>query len=160
MLTEEYLIYLLTKPGINVYTYNQLIDKEGEYLKPRFLPSEEVILIFRDKHIGLVNFLNLKARKQNKVPKCLANILAYTILKDLKELDQSGKRTEFQPADLSSYMAFQICGKADIFLLPYIDHYRVITTITAKEGRKLQIIQLKLQETELEEQANNNSNAL
>jgi len=63
MLTKEYLIYLLTKPRINVYTYNQLIDKEGEYLKPRFLPLEEAILIFRDKYIGLVNFLNLKARK-------------------------------------------------------------------------------------------------
>ena len=87
ILTKEYLIYLLTKPGIDVYTYNQPIDKEGEYLKPRFLPSEEAILIFRDKYTGPVNFLNLKARKQNKVPKCLANILAYTILKDLKELD-------------------------------------------------------------------------
>ncbi|OCK88189.1 uncharacterized protein K441DRAFT_590312, partial [Cenococcum geophilum 1.58] len=107
---------------------------------------EEAISIFCDKHIGLVNFLNLKARKQNKVPKCLANIPAYTILRDLKD----GKRIKFQPADLSSYMAFQICGKADVFLLLHIDYYRVMITITAEEGRKLWIIWLKLQETELE----------
>ena len=159
MLIEEYLMYLSTKPGIDVHTYNQPIDEEGEYLKPRSLSSEEAISMFHNKHAGPVNFLNLEAQKQNEVPKCLANIPAYTILRDLKELDQSGKRTEFQPADLSSCVAFQICGKADVFSLPHMDHHGVMTTITAEEGRKLWITWPKLQETELEEWANNDSDA-
>jgi hypothetical protein len=56
-----------------------------------------------------------------------------------------------EPADLSSCVAFQICGKADVFSLPHMDHHGVMTTITAEEGRKLWITWPKLQETELEE---------
>ena len=61
MLIEEYLMYLSTKPSIDVHTYNQLIDKKGKYLKPKYLSSEEAILMFYNKHAGPVNFLNLKA---------------------------------------------------------------------------------------------------
>lgn len=63
ILIEEYLIYLLTKSRINIYTYNQLINKEGKYLKPKFLSLKEAISIFYNKYAGSVNFLNLKTQK-------------------------------------------------------------------------------------------------
>ena len=60
MLIKEYLIYLLTKPGIDIHTYNQLINEEEEYLKPRYLSLKEVISIFCNKYAGPVNFLNFE----------------------------------------------------------------------------------------------------
>jgi hypothetical protein len=69
MRLKEYFAYLSFKPTIDVHTYNQAVDKEWQYLRPSALLSEVAIAMFYDANVGLVNFLNLDARKRNEAPK-------------------------------------------------------------------------------------------
>jgi hypothetical protein len=116
---------------------------------PRRLPSGDAIALFRDQNFGPVNFLNLDVRKQNEIPSCLVDLPAYSILRDLREHNESGKRTERQPFDLSACVAFHICGKAGVLSFPHMDHHGKLTTIFCDEGEKLWLMWPHLQEAEL-----------
>lgn len=74
--------------------------------------------------------------RQNETPSCLVDFPAYSILHDTRGDNTSGKRTHHRPSDLSSCVAFRICGKVDVFSLPHMDHHGVLT----KKGKKVWLI--------------------
>jgi hypothetical protein len=67
----------------------------------------------------------------------MAELPAYSLLRDLRNHNRSGKQTESQPNDLSACVAYQICGKAGAFSFPHIDNHGVINTTRGEEGDKL-----------------------
>ncbi len=133
---DQYLAYLSSKPTIDVHTYSQPVDDQGGHLQPRSLTSNEAIRLFRDESAGPVNLLNLDVYRQNEIPACIANLPAYSILRDIREHNTCGKRIQSQPSDLSGCIAFQILGKRGVQSLPHRDHHGVVTTLLCEEGEK------------------------
>jgi hypothetical protein len=146
---DEYLRYLLTKPTIDVHKYDSRVDETGRYLFPETLKSAEAVRAFQNQEGWPVNFLNLDVYKQNETPPCIAGIPAFSILRDTREGNQSGKRSRSRPSDLSSCVGFQIFGKAGVFSLPHWDHHGVITTALCEDGEKLWLIWPELTDEEL-----------
>ncbi|KIW21853.1 uncharacterized protein PV07_12726 [Cladophialophora immunda] len=146
---DEYLRYLSTKPTIDVHKYDTRVDETGKYLLPEKMKSADAMRVFQNQEGWPVNFLNLDLYKQNEIPPCIANIPAFSILRDTREQNQSGKRSRSQPSDLSSCVGFQIFGKTGVFSLPHRDHHGVITTVLCEEGEKLWLIYPELTDEEL-----------
>jgi hypothetical protein len=86
---------------------------------------------------GSVNFLSSSVWKQSEIPSCIAGLPAYSILRDVREYNQSGKQTEAQPFDLSVCVSYQICGKGGVFSYPHVDHYSLLNTAFVDNGEKL-----------------------
>jgi hypothetical protein len=136
MTIDEYVIYLSTTPRIDVHTYSQIVDDEGEYLKPLPLSAVKAIELFRDKAAGPVNFLDLGIHKQNEVPSCLVDLPAYRILRDVQGYKPSNETTGYHAPDLSSGVAFQVLGKNGVQSLSHVDQHHVMTTVRIEEGEK------------------------
>lgn len=145
---ETYLSYLSTKDGIDVHIYSPTVDGGGRYLLPLQLAATEAIKLFRDKSAGPVNFLNLDIHKQNEVPSCIAGLPAYSILRDIREYNDSGKRTTHNPADLTSCVGFHILGKQGVFSNAHVDHHGVMTTVYCDEGEKIWLTYPRLSKEE------------
>jgi hypothetical protein len=119
-----------------VHQYDAPVDKRGKYLLPETLKSADAVQSFTDPKYWPVNFLNLDLYKQNGIPRCIADIPAFSILRDSREHGQSGTRVRTQPCDLSSCVGFQLLGKAGVFSFPHMDHHGVVTTVLGEEGEK------------------------
>lgn len=152
---DSYLAYLSTKETVDVHIYDQAPDEAGQYVQPVSLDAARAVALFRSLSAGPVNFLNLDVYKQNEIPDCLVDLPAYSLLRDLRNHNHSGKPTEKQTNDLSACVAYQICGKAGSFSFPHIDHHGVVNTTRAEEGEKLWVTWPELVDEEFEQWAVN-----
>lgn len=141
---DDFLGYLSTKPLIDVHIYdgrksNDKNDKEEtDYRLPYSLPSAEAIELFRSEKDGPVNFLNLGLWEDNAVSPCMLGLRNWSILRDTRDKNQSGKRAYRQPDDLSSCTGFEICASEYAWSMPHRDRHGTTTSarVRNKNGKK------------------------
>ena len=149
---EELLVYLSTKDKIDVHRWDKVVDendREAEWRQPDSLDAREAVDLFRDPAKGPVNFLNLANTEDNEVPACIANIRAYSILREISEDNFIGKRAKSNWTDLSSCRAFTLLGKGGAFSQTHWDRAGVLTASRNRGGLKNWLTWPSLTEDEL-----------
>jgi hypothetical protein len=156
---DDYLDFLATKPRIDVHIYDSLQKEEGEdatekegksksrngkneagknFLLPEPMLSADAISLFRSGEKGPVNFLNLDLWEDNAIPQCMVGLRDWSILRDTRDENQSGKRSYRQPDDLSSCTGFEVCASEYAWSMPHRDRHGTTTSVRVrnKGGKK------------------------
>ncbi|CAJ2514311.1 Uu.00g024300.m01.CDS01 [Anthostomella pinea] len=129
---SEFLEQLTIGPMLEFHGFERELPQQG-YVTPVKLDSKLAIDKFKDDARGPLNFLNLRGRKPNQVPSCLARLPEYHIIGLGTENGKEGK----PGGDLTRSIRFHLLASKGAIHSAHINRHGMITTIFNEEGDKL-----------------------
>ena len=135
MANEVTLQYMQALPSVDLQTFDH-----GERMEvPTNMQSHEAVeRLCRPAEFGPSNALNLRGRKDNPVPACIAGIPNYNVLKSV--VNDNGKPQTKLRTDWEAASQFAIFGGAGALSNSHIDRGGVITAMFCDDGEKLWVI--------------------